>query len=176
MINLIVSYSKNLKLLFNNQTSVLERVESGDLSGKVAVATSDEFGVIANHTNHMIDGLRHRFELMSSLRLAEEVQQNLLPSRSPYLKGFDIWGSSLYCEQTGGDYYDYFLLPDGKLGVAVADVCGHGVGAAMLMISVRAYLVSAIKNYEDPARLLESVNESLSKDCAVTGNFTSMFF
>nr|WP_167495881.1 PP2C family protein-serine/threonine phosphatase [Desulfosediminicola ganghwensis] len=174
--NLIVSYSRNLKLLFKNQTNVLEQVQRGDLSRKVAVATRDEFGVIAGHTNHMIDGLRHRFELMSALRLAEEVQQNLLPVKSPYLKGYDISGFSLYCDQTGGDYYDYFLLPDEKFGVAVADVCGHGVGAAMLMTSVRAYMVSAIQTYTNPADLLATVNKNLTKDCAISGVFTTMFF
>lgn len=174
--NLIFSYSKNLKLLFNNQTHILEKVKKGDLSNKVPVATRDEFGVIAGHTNHMIDGLRHRFDLMNSLRLAEEVQQNLLPAQSPYLNNFEISGFSLYCDQTGGDYYDYFLLPDDKLGIVVADACGHGIGAAMLMTSVRAYLVSTIENYTDPATSLQLVNQLLTRDCARSGVFTTMFF
>ena len=59
-INLIVSYSRNLKLLFENETGVLERVTNGDLSRLVPVATRDEFGLIAGHTNTMIEGLRHR--------------------------------------------------------------------------------------------------------------------
>ena len=56
IVNLIFSYSRNLKLLFNNETRVLEQVSHGDLSTKVPVATQDEFGVIAGHTNRMIDG------------------------------------------------------------------------------------------------------------------------
>ena len=51
IVNLIISYSKNLKLLFENETSVLERVSQGDLSKLVPVATNDEFGIIAGHTN-----------------------------------------------------------------------------------------------------------------------------
>ncbi|MBT8333879.1 MAG: SpoIIE family protein phosphatase [Deltaproteobacteria bacterium] len=175
-INLILSYSKNLKLLFNNETQILEKVKNGDLSRKVPVATQDEFGLIADHTNHMIDGLRHRFELISSLKFAEEVQQNLLPTKSPYLRDYDVSGFSLYCDQTGGDYYDYFLLPDDKLGITVADACGHGVGAAMLMTTVRAFLISAVENYTDPATLLNQINGLISKDCAASGNFTTMFF
>ena len=65
--NLIISYSRNLRLLFKNETSILERVTQGDLSHKVPVVTKDEFGVIAGHTNNMIDGLRHRTELIGSL-------------------------------------------------------------------------------------------------------------
>lgn len=176
VINLIISYSKNLKLLFDNETVILEKVRNGDLTSKVPVATQDEFGVIATHTNHMIDGLRHRFELIHSLKLAEEVQQNLLPTKSPYLPGYDVSGASVYCDQTGGDYYDFFLLPDDKLGITVADACGHGVGAAMLMTTVRAFLISAVEDYTDPARLLNYINTLISKDCAASGSFTTMFF
>lgn len=174
--NLILSYSKNLKLLFDNQTRVLERVREGDLTRKVPVATRDEFGVIAGHTNHMIEGLRHRFELMSALRFAEEVQQNLFPSKSPYLREYDVSGASIYCDQTGGDYFDYFLLPDDKFGIVVADACGHGVGAAMLMTSVRAFMISAVQNYSDPASLINSVNSVLVKDCSANSTFTTLFF
>ncbi len=176
IINLIVSYSRNLRLLFDNETKVLEQVRNGDLSTKVPVATFDEFGIIAEHTNHMIDGLRHRFELMASLKLAEEVQQNLLPDGNPHLAGFDISGSSIYCDETGGDYYDYFRLPDNKFGIVVADACGHGIGAAMLMTSVRAFLTSAIRNYQSPSRLLQQINTYITRDCSKTGRFTTMFF
>ncbi|MGD9271992.1 MAG: hypothetical protein PVH08_13025, partial [Syntrophobacterales bacterium] len=85
VVNLILSYSRNLKLLFENETSVLERVSQGDLSRLVPVATNDEFGVIAGHTNTMIEGLRHRLKLITALKLAEEVQQNLLPQEPPSL-------------------------------------------------------------------------------------------
>ena len=176
IVNLIYSYSRNLKLLFNNETKVLEQVSRGDLSAKVPVATQDEFGIIAGHTNHMIDGLRHRFKLVSSLKLAEEVQQNLLPERSPILNDFDISGISIYCDQTGGDYYDYFLLPGEKLGIVVADACGHGIGAAMLMVSVRAFLTSAVRSYRNPAQILLEINSYITQDCAKSGRFTTMFF
>jgi sigma-B regulation protein RsbU (phosphoserine phosphatase) len=176
IVNLIFSYSRNLKLLFDNETKVLEQVRRGDLSCKVPVATLDEFGIIAEHTNHMIDGLRHRFKLINSLKMAEEVQQNLLPDRSPYLDNFDISGTSIYCDETGGDYYDYFLLPDDKLGIVVADACGHGIGAAMLMTSVRAFLTSAVRNYQSPAHLLKDINNHITHDCSQSGRFTTMFF
>lgn len=176
IINLIFSYSRNLQLLFKNETKILEQVSEGDLSQKVPVATQDEFGVIAGHTNNMIDGLRHRFELLSAIKLAEEVQQNLLPAHSPKIEGLDISGTSLYCDDTGGDYYDYFQLTDNKFGVAVADVCGHGVGAAILMTSVRAFLHMAVAAYHSPAMLLNAINTYITKDCARSGRFTSMFF
>jgi sigma-B regulation protein RsbU (phosphoserine phosphatase) len=176
VVNLIVSYSTNLKMLFNNETRVLELVSQGNLSQKVPVATSDEFGVIAGHTNNMIDGLRHRIQLISALKLAEELQQNLLPREDPQVAGLEIAGSSNYCDETGGDYYDYFHLTEDRLGVVVADASGHGVGAAMHMTTVRAFLHYGIRDYESPAKLLNDVNTYVTRDSYQTGRFMSLFF
>ena len=176
IVNLIVSYSKNLKLLFQNETSVLERVSQGDLSKLVPVATHDEFGFIAGHTNTMIEGLRHRTQLITALKLAEEVQQNLLPSKPPVLPGFDIAGTSKYCDETGGDYYDYFRLPNGNLGVVVADASEHGVSAALLMTTVRALLRQRVAVEGDIGKIVADVNLELAKDVKETGRFMTMFF
>ena len=176
VVNLIVSYSRNLKFLFQNETRILERVTHGDLSRKVPVATNDEFGVIAGHTNSMIDGLRHRMELMTNLKLAEEVQQNLLPQQPPDFPGADIAGTSIYCDETGGDYYDYFILPGDRLGVVVADASGHGVGAAMHMTTVRAFLHYGLRDYQGPGQLLNEVNQYVTRDSSQTSRFMSLFF
>ena len=176
MVNLIISYSKNLQLLFQNETSVLERVSQGDLSKLVPVATRDEFGFIAGHTNTMIEGLRHRTQLINALKLAEEVQQNLLPSEPPSLPGFDIAGTSKYCDETGGDYYDYFKFSNGHLRIVVADASEHGVGAAMLMTTVRALLRQRVTMGGDIARIVSDVNRELARDIGGSGRFMSMFF
>jgi sigma-B regulation protein RsbU (phosphoserine phosphatase) len=176
VVNLIIAFSRNLKLLFNTQTDVLERVSHGDLSQKVPVATKDEFGVIAGHTNNMIDGLRHRIRLLSALSLAEEVQQNLLPQQAPHFPGLDISGISIYCDKIGGDYYDYFQLPDNRLGIVVADASGHGVGAAMHMTTVRAFLHFGVRHYQGPAQLLNDVNTYATRDSSQTSRFMSVFF
>jgi len=176
IINLIVSYSKNLKLLFSNETGVLERVSQGDLTGRVPIATNDEFGIIAGHTNNMIDGLRHRMRLINELKLAEEIQQNLLPKKPPNHPRLDISGTSIYCAEIGGDYYDFLNLPDQKLGVVVADASGHGIGAAMHMTAARAFLHLSVREYQDPSRLLEEVNRYVTRDSGTTSRFLSMFF
>ena len=176
VVNLIFSYSKNLKLLFNNETDILERVSAGDLSKLVPVATHDEFGIIAGHTNTMIHGLRHRIELLTSLKLAEEVQQNLLPKADPEVKGLDIAGTSKYCDQTGGDYYDYFHLPESRIGVVVADASDHGIGAALHMTTARAFMRSGAQHYKNPTQLLDTVNRFLTLDSIETGRFMTVFF
>jgi phosphoserine phosphatase RsbU/P len=175
-VNLIVSYSRNLKLLFRNETAVLEQVTRGDLSRMVPVATRDEFGLIAGHTNTMIEGLRHRTALISALKLAEEVQRTLLPAGPPRVPGTDVAGASLYCNETGGDYYDYFALPEGRLGIVVADVSGHGIDAALFMASARAFIHSEAQGFSTPSALARDVNRYVARDSAATGRFMSMFF
>jgi sigma-B regulation protein RsbU (phosphoserine phosphatase) len=175
IVNLIVSYAKNLKLLFKNETSVLERVTAGDLSKLVPVATNDEFGVIAGHTNTMIDGLRHRLQLITDLKLAEEVQKKLLPGEPPSFPGLDIAGISKYCDETGGDYYDYFKLSNGHLGVVVADASEHGVSAALLMTTVRALLRQRVTMEGDIGRIVTDVNHELVRDVQESGRFVTMF-
>ena len=176
VVNLIFSYSRNLKLLFNNETSVLEQVSRGDLSKLVPVATRDEFGVIAGHTNTMIEGLRHRIKLITALKLAEEVQQNLLPQVPPALPGFDVAGISDYCDETGGDYFDYFEMQSDSLGIVVADASEHGVGAALLMTTARALLRQRVAMTGDISSIISDVNRELTKDIEETGRFMTMFF
>ena len=64
--------------------------------------------------NEMTEGLKERDRMRQSLSLAMDVQQHLLPQSDPEIKGLDIAGESIYCEETGGDYYDY--LEDDKNG------------------------------------------------------------
>lgn len=176
VLNLIVSYSRNLKLLFDNETEVLEQVSRGDLSRMVPVVTQDEFGLIAGHTNTMIEGLRHRTQMMTALKLAEEVQQSLLPKSPPRLPGGEVVGTSRYCDETGGDYYDFFPLPGDRLGIVVADASDHGVGSALHVAAARAFLLSSADAYAGAAQLVSRVNRFLTRDHRETGRFITLFF
>jgi len=81
---------------------------------------------------------KHRIE--QQLRIAREVQDALLPAADPVLAGWDIAGMNVPSWEIGGDYYDYLPQPDGPLGVAIADVSGKGVPAALIMATFRAAL------------------------------------
>lgn len=176
VVNLIFSYSRNLTLLFNNETRILENVSRGDLSRMVPVATWDEFGVIAGHTNTMIEGLRHRTELLQALKLADDVQKSLLPRRGMDFQRADIAGDSIYCTEAGGDYYDYFRLPEGGLGVVVADVSGHGVSSALHMATARAHLIAGVQSYAGGPHLIQAANRFLTRDIQDTGWFITLFW
>ncbi len=73
-------------------------------------------------------------------RIAREIQQQLFPAAPPALAGFDIAGASRPAAATGGDYFDFITTPQGRLLAVVGDVTGHGIGPALLMADVRAYL------------------------------------
>jgi phosphoserine phosphatase RsbU/P len=81
---------------------------------------------------------KHRIE--QQLRIAKEVQVALLPADAPVLDGYDIAGTNVPTWEIGGDYFDYLPQPDGRLGVAIADVSGKGVPAALIMATFRAAL------------------------------------
>lgn len=78
------------------------------------------------------------------LRIAREVQQQLFPSVTPHMPGYDIAGATCPAEATGGDYFDFIAGSEGELFVVVGDVTGHGLGPALLMTDVRAYLRALI--------------------------------
>lgn len=174
----ISSYARNLKLLFANQTKVLEQVSLGHLESKVPVVTNDEFAVIAGHTNTMIDHLQERERMARGLELARQIQGKLLPQGSPFLPGIAIHGTSRFCDETGGDFYDY-LVRHGKNGpelvAMVGDVTGHGVGSALLMTSTRAYLRAHLLENDDPAEAMRRSNQLICRDVAGSGLFVTVF-
>jgi len=98
------------------------------------------------------------------LRLARSIQQDFFPSAPPVVPGFDLGGASYPAEETGGDYFDYFLMADGRIGVVVADVSGHGVGPALVMSQTRAYLHALLPLGLDVSQLTTRLNDFLITD------------
>lgn len=98
------------------------------------------------------------------LDVARDVQQRLLPRGAPKFPGFDIAGDLRALESAGGDYYDYIPMQGGFLGVVIADVSGHGIGAAMLMAVTRAYLRAEAAARLDLKEIATRVNRLLSDD------------
>lgn len=109
------------------------------------------------------------------LRLAREVQQQLFPAASPDTAGFDIAGASIPAEATGGDYFDFVPGPGGEVCVIIGDVTGHGLGSALLMTDVRAYLRALILTQRTPSRILTQANRLLAADLG-TDRFVTLVF
>ena len=155
-----------------------EWLSEGDYDTRVRIRTGDELQELGDIVNDMGPKLREREEMKRSLALATEIQQHLLPHGPPALAGFDIAGASDYCDETGGDYYDFIELmglgPD-RLGIAVGDVTGHGIGAALLMASARGVLRSHAARHGDLGELFAALNAHLVRD---TGEerFMTLFY
>ena len=114
--------------------------------------------------------------MSTALGMAQEVQQSLLPKDDPTLRGFDISGSSEYCYETGGDYYDFIDIGQGRLAVVVGDVSGHGVESALLMATARALIMLRASMPGPAVSIINDVNKHLSLDTYDTGNFMTFFY
>lgn len=157
----------------------MSRVEEGDLTVNVPVENNDELGALAEHFNQMTDGLKERYRLRHSLSLAREVQQNLLPRENPVIEGLDIAGKSIYCDETGGDYYDFIIgggRESAQLGVAIGDVSGHGIASALLMATVRSSLRQRSSLPGNTGSIISDVNRQLVLDVEDSGQFMTMLY
>lgn len=170
--NLIFAASRNLRILFRLEISALESVSRGDLSVHVPVTTQDELGYIAGVTNTMISRLRDHLRLRQGLEIAAEVQRKFLPEAVPEIRGLDMAGVCQFCEETGGDFYDFIPVQNGVL-VIVSDVVGHGLESALLMASTRSSLRQAAETISAPGDILKAVNRQLCKDTKDSGRFVT---
>jgi serine phosphatase RsbU (regulator of sigma subunit) len=102
-----------------------------------------------------------RQKLEREFQLAREIQQTFLPSQIPPMPGWEMdvrWNTA---QQVGGDFYDYFLLPDGRLAIIIADVSNKGLAASLYMTVTRTLIRAAALESTSPARTLERVNDLL---------------
>jgi sigma-B regulation protein RsbU (phosphoserine phosphatase) len=177
-IGLTILVSGNITRPVKEIIRVLKKVRDGDLNNRVKVTSNDEIGYTGDVINEMTDGLKERDKMRQSLELAKEVQQNFLPKTDPTVAGLDIAGQSIYCERTGGDYYDYLNMGDhqpGKIGVVVGDVSGHGISAALLMASARSSLRQRALQSGNLAQIVSDVNRQLATDVEESGRFMTLF-
>lgn len=145
----------------------MQQVGGGDLEARAEFGGSREFRQLADALNRMIADLRDRLRLRHSLGIAMEVQRRLLPTAAPAVAGLDVAGHSTYCDETGGDYYDFLVLDrtaPGAVLVALGDVMGHGVAAALVMAGVRAVLRDRAVAAGDLAELMGRLNRLISAD------------
>src|SRR5262249_21434141 len=95
--------------------------------------------------------------------LAREIQQRLLPEDPPPLPGYELHGSNVASRQVSGDYFDFRLRSDGKIYATIADVCGKGVGPALLMASLQASFHAWADELVPVAQMTGRVSEAISR-------------
>ncbi|MFC1829862.1 PP2C family protein-serine/threonine phosphatase, partial [Thermodesulfobacteriota bacterium] len=158
---------------------VLRSIQKGSFDRKVRVTSNDEIGYTGDVINEMTEGLKERDRMRHSLHLAQEVQRNLLPGSDPEIDGLDIAGKSIYCDETGGDYFD-FLETDGiekkGVNVVVGDVSDHGIPSALLMATARASLRQRSVMPGGIGNIVSDVNRQLTRDVEESGQFMTLFY
>jgi sigma-B regulation protein RsbU (phosphoserine phosphatase) len=117
-----------------------------------------------------------REKLNREIEIAREVQERLFPQRLPEIAGLDYFGRCRTALGVGGDYYDFLALADGKLGVALGDVSGKGIAAALTMASLQASLrADAMRAGDDLAGLITRVNAMLY-DASTEDRYATLFY
>lgn len=158
--------------------SAARKLAGGDWSARAEEQANDELGDLARTFNEMVPKLQERTKMEDALRLAMEIQRNLLPHKPPELMGADVAGVNIPADQTGGDYYDFLDLSaweSDTLAIAVGDVTGHGIAAALLMTTARALLRSRATPPGDLSQLIQDVNTRLSDDTP-DGRFMTLMY
>ncbi|MCH7796872.1 MAG: SpoIIE family protein phosphatase [Planctomycetes bacterium] len=158
------------------RTTVLE-IAGGNLNTRVEGITShDEIGELAESFNTMTTDLQTHVEHLAHERAgrekierdldpAREIQRGLLPRTEPNAPGFEIAGWNQAADKTGGDYFDWMELHDGRTVLTLADVTGHGIGPALIVAVCRAYMrASSSTGHVSLSAAMARVNDLLHED------------
>ncbi len=170
--------SHNIVDPINDLVTVLQKVRKGHFNTTAQIMANDEIGYAGEVVNEMTRGLQEKKIIQQSLDLAGQIQQSLLPKQNPDINGLDIAGTSIYCDETGGDYYDYLLPENNKkdrIRVVLGDVSGHGISSALLMATSRALFRQRSSMPGSLAQTVTDVNGHLCEDVKDSGNFMTLF-
>ncbi|KHK02522.1 SpoIIE family protein phosphatase [Desulfovibrio sp. TomC] len=160
-------------------TAAARRLAAGDFTVRVPATGRDEIAELGRVFNDLAPTLDAHLRLCEAIELASEIQRNLLPATPPAVPGLALAALCRYCDETGGDYYDFLPFDGpkaGRVGLAVGDVTGHGLGAALLMTTARALLRPRAAAPGTPAEVLADVNRELARDTMGTGRFMTLFY
>ena len=144
--------------LLNKRGGAFDRRDeeiAGFLGGQAGVAIQRQ---------RLLDHFAEKQRIQRDLNLARSIQQGLLPRTNPTLAGFDIAGWNRPADETGGDFFDFLPLADGRLAVAIADATGHGIGPALVMAEARAFFRALVGGSAGLERAVNDMHRLLCLD------------
>jgi phosphoserine phosphatase RsbU/P len=157
-------------------------VKRGDFSHRIMVKADDQLGALAESFNQMTEYVQtlvkervQKERLERELEIAKEVQEQLFPRKAPQLGRMDLAGLCLPARIVSGDYYDFLQIDGNRLGLALGDICGKGISAALLMANLQATLRSNVTGFSerlsvppaplngagDVARVVKKINDQI---------------
>jgi serine phosphatase RsbU (regulator of sigma subunit) len=134
------------------------------ITGALAAGVAKE---IRTHVESALREAEMEYQLKQvehELQIARSIQLSLLPKFRPQIAGFQVAGWSRTANDTGGDFYDWKRLPDGRWVIVLADVTGHGLGPAILASVCRAYSRANFNARESLETMLKKINQSFAED------------
>lgn len=145
-----------------------ERLAHGDLDVRVPVRSNDEFGALARTFNRMGADLQenqrqlvHQERLKKELEMCRQIQDEMLPRGRSNFPFAEVRAVSIPAREVGGDFFNYFTLPNGDVAILMGDVSGKGVPAAMMMANLQAMLKARLPLEPDLARLATALDEEI---------------
>jgi serine phosphatase RsbU (regulator of sigma subunit) len=150
--------------IYSPQKNVITYAVSLIVVGITAAVVAREFRAQVEAALREAETRRQMENLQHDLDVARSIQQSLLPPSMPQVSGWDIAAWNQPADQTGGDYYDWQPLPNGKFVTALADVTGHGIGPALLASVCRAYARTNFHNQDSFLKAMEEINSAVAGD------------
>jgi sigma-B regulation protein RsbU (phosphoserine phosphatase) len=183
--------TKSITSAVHNLDRGTQFVKRGDFSQRIIVKSQDQLGALATSFNQMTEYVQHlvkervqKERLERELEIAKEVQERLFPSKPPRMDCLDIAGICLPARTVSGDYYDFLPLGAHELGLALGDICGKGISAALLMANLQATRRSNVRNlWRDPRingdRIVAEIVERLNRQIyafTAANRFATFFY
>jgi serine phosphatase RsbU (regulator of sigma subunit) len=177
----IVPISSRMTQHVSSLSAGVRQLAGGDFKARVPVRSRDELGMLAAAFNKMAEDLERNQSLVveqerlhRELELSRQIQTEMLPRTPLRLGPAEIKGVSIPAREVGGDFFNYFALPDGRLALLVGDVSGKGVSAALLMANVQATLRARMPLETELAQLADGLDREIDEKTP-RGVFVTLF-
>jgi len=167
-------YSRSIVGLFTEELINLLTSLAGQLA--LAIKLFDERKAHDIEKSAKNAALLKNAAVLHEMEIAKQIQQSLLPEHPPEITGIQIATLSVSADHVGGDYYDFFMTGNRCIDAVIADVSGHNVGAALIMVETRSVLRAQVNISNSPAEILSSLNSLLMSDLTRAELFISMFY
>lgn len=118
---------------------------------------------MSEEVRRMLEAVKEKEKLEAELRIARSIQQRLLPQSPPEVSGYEVAGSSVSAREVGGDYFDYLVFDPKTVGLAIGDVSGKGITAALLMANLQASLRAFAREPSGISDVLSQLNTHLHR-------------
>ena len=148
-----------------------QKVQAGDFSHRIAIRSKDQLSELAGSFNAMTERIEHliveakeKERLENELAIARDVQSQLFPKEFPRLRTLEMWGVCQPARTVSGDYYDFVTLGPDRAALAIGDISGKGISAALLMAHLQSALrsrLAAMNGLVSPSSIISMLNDHL---------------